>query len=86
MNIIGKVSGAGIITFDSTEQREIINLYFLGQKNCNEVNDQNEIVPVDHKNIDKVKDAHYNVSGQYHCVIDADLTDTGRLINLRIKQ
>lgn len=84
MKIVDKVIGNGTISFDHKDQRRKINLYYLGQENCNEVVDNN-IVPISHENIKQVMDSHYNISSNYFIEVEADLTEDGRLINFKIK-
>jgi hypothetical protein len=81
--IITKVTGTAHIEVDPNEQRRCINLHFLGNKNCCKL-EGDHLVPIEHKDIDKVTEAHYHISSNYVIDVEADLTEEGRLINFRV--
>jgi hypothetical protein len=83
--IVGKVCGHGTAFFNDIVMRRLLNLHFVGQESCCEYDhESNEIKPIVHPNIDKVKESHYNIISNYKLEFEADLTDTGRLINFRV--
>lgn len=83
--IIGHIKGSGTIAFSDELQRKLINVYFIDNENCNIIKN-NKIVPIEHENIDKVTNAHYNIGKFYHINIIADLTEDGKLVNFRIDE
>lgn len=81
---ISTVVGKATVSFDRGKMNELINMHFLGSRNCNKYEGV-KIVSKKHKNMKQVEDAHYNLHDNQRITVEADLMSNGDLINFRIQ-
>lgn len=85
--IIGTLTGTCSVHFSSQAKNQAINLHWLGTKACNRWDEENgNLVPIEHPNMDKVVQAQAESTGILYLQIEVDLTESGQLINARVKK
>lgn len=83
---IGTFETTCSLHFDPEKLRKCINLYYLGQENCNEYNNDNEIVPIQHPRLNEVVKVQNNLCPNVRITIQADLDENGIFTNIRVKK
>ncbi len=73
------------VSFSASEIRRILNLHYLGNENCNEVNEDGKIVPIKHRNSEKLNMAQLNVCPNIKVGMIANVFCDGTLGNIRVK-
>lgn len=85
--IIGTFETTASVYFNPDELRRCINKHLLGQENCNVYDKKTDSwVPINHPNIEEVKNVHQKMFSNVTVRIQADLDENGNLLNFRINK
>ena len=84
-NKIGEVVGFGVFNFNDSDVRKLINKHFIKTESCNYVDKEGKVILKEHENIEKVVIAQNNVCPNVKLEVLADVYDSGKLSNFRIK-
>lgn len=73
------------VIFDRKEINEKINEFFLGTVNCNMVDDDGNIIPIKHDNIEIVKTVQNNLAVNFVINLTATLFSDGSISDFQVK-
>lgn len=82
--VVGTIKGFGHVNFNRGEMCTLLNMHFLGEKNCNFVDPKTKMLkPIEHPNRKALEKAHDRICPNHQIEVYADVMSDGTIMNFR---